>query len=204
MALNTEKKEEIKKVKDDVLNCHKCLLREERDKNKFYPVIGEGNHQAEIMFVGEAPGLNEAKTARPFCGAAGRVLNELFQKTGIEREEVYITNILKDRPPGNRDPFPEEIKACTPYLEKQIEAIKPKIICSLGRYAAKFLMEKFGLAEEIAEMGKIHGKVFNCQGKFKGIAIIPLYHPAVAVYNANMKSMLEEDFIKVKETTNKL
>lgn len=199
------KKEELRKVKEAVLDCRKCPLRQERDKNKFYPVIGEGSHSAEIMFVGEAPGFNEAKTAHPFCGAAGKVLDNLLQGAGIKREEVYITNILKDRPPGNRDPLPEEIKACTPYLEKQIKAIKPKIICPLGRYAAKFLLEKFGSEEEkIKEIGQIHGKIFNCRDSLSKMIIIPLYHPAVAVYNAKMKETLEEDFSQVKETAKKL
>ncbi|KPJ73324.1 DNA polymerase [Parcubacteria bacterium DG_74_1] len=180
----TEKtKEELKKIKNDVLNCQKCPLYIERAKSKFYPVIGEGSYQASIMFVGEAPGLNEAKTGRPFCGAAGKVLDELLESAGIKREDVYITNILKDRPPENRDPQPEEIKACTPYLERQIEAIKPKVICPLGRYSMKFLMEKFGLGNQLEGISKIHGKLFESNNLFQKITIIPFYHPAVATYN---------------------
>jgi uracil-DNA glycosylase len=185
---------ELKRVKEEVLNCKKCSLYKERIENRFYPVIGEGNHQAKIMFVGEAPGLQEAKTGKPFCGTAGKILDELLESVNIKREEVYITNILKDRPPGNRDPQPEEIKSCTPYLERQIEMIKPEIICPLGRHSMSFLMEKFGLEDQIEGISKIHGRLFRTKNLSRDIAIIPFYHPAVAAYNPNMMKILKEDF----------
>lgn len=193
----TEK--ELRKIKEDVLNCKKCSLYKERVENKFYPVIGEGNHKAKIIFVGEAPGLQEAKTGFPFCGAAGKILDELLVSVDIKRKNVYICNLLKDRPPRNRDPQPEEIKACFPYLERQIEAIKPKIICPLGRYSMKFLMEKFGLESKIKKISEIHGKSFKGRGLFQRITIIPFYHPAVAIYNPNMKKVLEKDFKVLQE-----
>ena len=186
--------EDLRKIKNEVLNCKKCSLHKERVKNRFYPVVGEGNHQAKIMFVGEAPGLQEAKTGRPFCGVAGKILDELLESSGIKRENVYITNILKDRPPQNRDPQPEEIKACTPYLERQIEIIKPEIICPLGRYSMNFLMERFGLEDQIEGISKIHGRLFKSKSLFQDVAIIPFYHPAVATYNPNMKEILAKDF----------
>lgn len=191
--------EKLKKIKAEVLNCKKCSLYKERIQNGFYPVIGQGSHQAKIMFVGEAPGLQEAKRGRPFCGAAGKILDELLYSVSIKREEVYITNILKDRPPGNRDPELEEIKACAPYLERQIEIIKPKIICPLGRYSMKFLMEKFGLADQIEGISKIHGQLFESKNLSQTIVIIPFYHPAVAVYNPNMKKILKKDFQILKK-----
>jgi DNA polymerase len=194
--------EELKKIKDEVLNCKKCPLYKERLKNGFYPVVGEGNHQAKIMFVGEAPGLQEAKTGRPFCGAAGKILDELLESVGIKREDVYIANLLKDRPPGNRDPQPEEIKACSLYLEKQIEIIKPEIICPLGRYSMKFLMKKFELEDQIDGISKIHGRLFKGKSLFQDVVIIPFYHPAVATYNPNMKKVLEEDFKILKTYEN--
>ena len=190
---------ELRKIKDEVINCKKCPLYEERINGGFYPVIGEGNHQAKIMFVGEAPGLQEAKTGRPFCGAAGRILDELLGSVSIKRENVYITNILKDRPPKNRDPQKEEIKVCVPYLERQIELIKPVVICSLGRYAMEFLMGKFGLGGVIEPISKIHGKVFEAKILSQSIKIIPFYHPAVATYNPNMKEVLQKDFQVLKE-----
>ena len=189
-----KKEEELKKIKNEALNCKKCSLYEERTKNRFYPVIGEGNHQAKIIFVGEAPGLQEAKTGRPFCGAAGKILDELLESVKIKREEVYIANLLKCRPPENHDPQPEEIRACVPYLERQIEIIKPEVICPLGRYSMKFLMEKFGLEDQIEGISKIHGRLFESKSLFQSITIIPFYHPAVATYNPNMKNILEKDF----------
>lgn len=193
--------EALKKIKNEVINCRKCPLHIERAENGFCPVIGEGSHRAEIMFVGEAPGLNEAKTGRPFCGAAGKILDELLESVGIKREDVYITNILKDRPPGNRDPRPEEIRACVPYLERQIEMIKPRVICPLGRHSMKFLMEKFGLAGQIEGISKIHGRLFKSNNFFQEIIIVPFYHPAVAAYNQNMKQVLREDFKILKTIT---
>jgi len=186
--------EELKKIKEEVLSCKKCSLYKERVKNRFYPVVGEGNHRAKIMFVGEAPGLQEAKTGRPFCGAAGKILNELLELVRIKREEVYIANLLKCRPPGNRDPQPEEIKDCFSYLKRQIEIIRPKIICPLGRYSMKFLMENFGLEDQIEGISKIHGRLFESKNLFQSIIVIPFYHPAVATYNPNMKGILAKDF----------
>jgi len=182
--------QKLKKIKEEVINCRKCSLY----KTRTCPVIGEGNHQAKIIFIGEAPGVQEDRTGRPFCGAAGKILDELLESVNIKREDVYITNILKDRPSNNRDPQPEEIRACVPYLEKQIEAIGPEIICPLGRYSMKFLMEKFGLKDAIEPISKIHGKVFETQTLFQKVKIISLYHPAVATYNPNMKEILKVDF----------
>ena len=185
-----KREEELKKIKEEVVACQKCSLYQERLKNNFFPVIGQGNHQAKIMFVGEAPGLNEAKTGKPFCGRAGKVLDELLESVELEREEVYITNILKDRPNNNQDPLVEEIEACSSYLERQIEIIQPEIICPLGRYSMEFLMKKFGLSENIKGISQIHGQSF----KSGEITLIPFYHPAVAVYNPKMKEILKEDF----------
>ncbi|MDD3808622.1 MAG: uracil-DNA glycosylase [Candidatus Pacebacteria bacterium] len=194
----SENDKKLKKVKEEVLICRKCILGEERVKNKYYPVIGEGDHQAKIMFIGEAPGLQEAKTGKPFCGRAGQILSDLLLSVGIKREDVYIANLLKCRPPNNRDPLSDEIQACAHFVEKQIEIIKPKVICPLGRYSMKFLMEMFGLSDKVDVISKIHGQMFECQGNFAGIVVVPFYHPAVATYNPNMKTVLLSD-IKVLE-----
>ncbi|MCD6147807.1 uracil-DNA glycosylase [bacterium] len=182
--------EDLEDIRKEVLNCRKCGLCNTRTN----PVVGEGNPKAKIMFVGEAPGFNEDRMGRPFCGAAGRVLDELLESIGIKRGDVYISNLLKCRPPGNRDPQKEEISACSPFLERQIEIIKPKIICPLGRYSMRFLMEKYGLKDKIEPISRIHGKVFEVNNLFQKIKIIPLYHPAVATYNINMKEVLKRDF----------
>jgi len=181
-----ENDKKLRKIKEEVLNCKKCSLY----KTRICPVIGEGNHQAKIIFVGEAPGAQEDKTGRPFCGAAGKILDEVLESIGINRKEIYICNILKCRPPANRNPQKEEIESCVPYLERQIDIIKPKVICTLGNYSTAYIMEKYGLKNEIQGISKIRAKVF----KIKDIKIIPLYHPAVATYNPNMKETLKEDF----------
>jgi len=182
--------QKLKKIKEEVISCRKCSLY----KTRTCPVIGEGNHQTKIVFVGEGPGASEDRTGYPFCGAAGKILDELLNAVEIKREEVYICNILKCRPPGNRDPQKEEIEACVPYLEKQIEIIKPEVVCPLGRFAMEFLMEKFGLKDQIQGISKIHGKAFESRSLFQKITLIPFYHPAVATYNANMKEVLKKDF----------
>ncbi len=185
-----ERDNELKKIKDEVIECQRCQLHKTRN----LPVIGQGSHSAKTMFIGEAPGQSEDQTGRPFCGAAGKVLDELLASVNIKREEVYICNILKCRPPGNRNPKPDEIKACTSYLLGQIEIIKPEIICTLGNFSTAFILEQFGLKDKVEGIGKIHGKVFEAQSLFGKIKIIPLYHPAAATYNPNMKTILQKDF----------
>ena len=164
----------------------------------YFPVLGEGSHEADIMFVGEAPGKNEAKTGRPFCGAAGKILDELLSHIGAERSKVYITNIVKDRPPENRDPTPEEIKIYGPFLDRQIDAIRPKVIATLGRFSMVYIMEKFGLWESLEPISSAHGKFFEAEAPYGKITILPLYHPAVAIYNRASKETLMSDFEKLK------
>jgi len=185
---------QLRQIKGEVLECRKCSLY----KSRILPVIGEGNHRAEIMLIGEAPGASEAKAGRPFFGAAGKVLDELLEAVGIKRKEIYITNILKDRPPENRNPLKEEIEACTPYLIRQIEIIRPKIIGTLGNYATAYLLERFSLKDKVQGISKIHGKVFEAEANFGIIKIIPFYHPAVVVYNASTKKILKKDFQVLK------
>lgn len=191
-------KEEMKKIRDDVINLTDSPLYEYRKANNYFPVLGEGSHEADIMFVGEAPGKNEAKTGRPFCGAAGKILDELLASIGAERNKVYITNIVKDRPPENRDPTPEEIKLYGPFLDRQIEAIEPKVIATLGRFSMTYIMEKFGLWESLEPISSAHGKFYEARAGYGKIDILPLYHPAVAIYNRASKETLIKDFEKLK------
>jgi len=202
-----ERKELMRQIKDEVVALKKSPLYEFRMESKNLPVIGEGSHFAKIMFIGEAPGRNEAKTGRPFCGAAGKILDELLQSAGIKREEVYVTNIVKDRPPQNRDPLPEEIEIYGPFLDRQIEIIQPKIIATLGRYAMSYIMPKFDLEFELEPISKNHGKVFAVPSealaklgyKNQDVKVVPLYHPAVAVYNSHTLDQLKKDFEVLKD-----
>ncbi|HJO89707.1 MAG: uracil-DNA glycosylase [Candidatus Pacebacteria bacterium] len=184
------KTEQMKKIRDEVFELKNSPLYQYRTENGFFPVIGEGNHDADIMFIGEAPGRNEAKTGRPFCGAAGKILDDLLASIKVPRENVYITNIVKDRPQNNRDPLPEEIEIYGPFLDRQIKIIEPKVIATLGRYSMEYIMKKFGLERELKTISLMHGKSFDSGG----LKIVPLYHPAATIYNRDLIKTLEEGF----------
>lgn len=193
------KEEEMDKINQEVLICQKCPLYQTRNK----PVSGEGSLDSKIMFIGEGPGYWESVKGLPFCGAAGKVLDELLESISIKRENVFVGNLVKCRPVTpdnkNRAPRPEEIEACTPYLERQIEIIKPKIICTLGNYSTRFVFEKYGLTDKVEGISRIRGQVFSVDTLFSSLKIVPLYHPAVATYNPNMKQVLIKDFKTLKE-----
>jgi len=163
-------------------------------------VIGKGNENADIMFVGEAPGRNEDEQGIPFVGRAGKNLNELLANVGLSLDEIYITNILKCRPPENRDPLPEEIRAHTPWLLKQIGEIKPKVICSLGNYATKFFLSNGNVAAMNLQPGitSVHGKVKKIEFNGLKIKLIPLFHPAAIIYKRNILPLWEADMDIVK------
>ncbi|AFK22940.1 type-4 uracil-DNA glycosylase [Pyrococcus sp. ST04] len=182
----------MKKLEEKIKSCRKCPLWRLRTN----PVPGYGNYDAKIMFIGEAPGYWEDQQGLPFVGKAGKVLDELLKGIGLRREEVYITNIVKCRPPNNRDPTEDEIKACAPYLDMQIDIIRPKIIVTLGRFSTSYILRKFGF--EVENISKIHGKIFEAGTLFGKIYIIPMYHPAVALYRPQLRKELEEDFRKLK------
>lgn len=195
MSLTLEERfEKLKEIREELLQFQSSPLYAYRVENKYYPVVGEGDHNARIMFVGEAPGENEAKTARPFCGKSGKILDDLLESIKLNRSDVYITNIVKDRPQENRDPTPEEIKLYAPFLDRQIEIVQPKVIATLGRFSMDYVMNKFGLNDKIRPIGEIHGTEFLAQASFGPIAILPLYHPAVALYNGSQKETMLGDF----------
>jgi uracil-DNA glycosylase len=189
----------LREIRDEVRNLVASPLYAYRTENNYHAVLGEGNHQASIMFVGEAPGKNEALTGRPFCGAAGKILDELLSSVDIKREDVYITNIVKDRPPDNRDPLPEEIELYAPFLLRQIEIIKPKVLIGLGRFSSIYIMEKFGLAEKVRTISKMHGMSFVTEAPFGLLTIVPFYHPAAAIYSTATKDELKKDFQLLKK-----
>ena len=178
------KKEQIAKVAQKIRENNICPeLREQATQL----VMGDGNPDADIVFIGEAPGKNEDEQGLPFVGAAGKFLNEMLATIDLKREDVYITNIVKYRPPNNRDPLPEEKKAFWPYLLKQLQIIEPKIIVTLGRHSMEyFLPDK--------KISQIHGQPKRIQFGDKKLVILPLYHPAAALYNGGMRQTLIEDF----------
>ncbi|NQV88227.1 MAG: uracil-DNA glycosylase [Parcubacteria group bacterium] len=194
-----EREKLLKQIKKEILDLKKSPLYAERVKNKVYPVIGEGDHFAKIMFVGEAPGKNEAITGKPFCGTSGKILDELLSSVSIKREKVYITNIVKDRPSMNRDPSPDEIEIYGPFLDRQVEIIQPKVIATLGRFSMVYIMKKFGLDFDIQPISSAHGKSFEAETSYGKVKIIPLYHPAAAIYNQHLKETLIKDFKILKK-----
>ncbi len=164
-------------------------------------VVGKGNASADILFVGEAPGKNEDLEGLPFVGAAGKNLDKLLEKVGLSLEDIYVANILKCRPPENRDPTPEEIKAHTPWLLKQIKEMKPKVVCSLGNYSTKFFLAggDVGLMNEQPGITSIHGKAREIEIKGVSFKLIPLFHPAAIIYNrTKLTPLWEEDMEIVK------
>ncbi|MDP1625019.1 MAG: uracil-DNA glycosylase [bacterium] len=193
------KSEEMKAVRDDILALTNSPLYDFRVENGYFPVVGEGNLDAHIVFVGEAPGKNEAEKDRPFCGASGRILDELLASIGMDRAKVYITNLVKDRPPENRDPSRDEIALYAPFLDRQIAIIEPRIIATLGRHPMKYIFERFGLSSKLKPISQIHGKGFKATGPHGEVTIIALYHPAAALYNGSIKKDLVKDFKILKK-----
>ena len=173
---------ELEELHQRIASCTDCDLC----RTRTHAVPGDGPPDADILFVGEGPGFYEDQQARPFVGPAGRFLDELIASIGLRRDQVFITNVVKCRPPNNRDPLPGEIDACRKHLQRQIELIQPKIIVSLGRYSLAW----FSPREAIS---KVHG-----QAKVKdGVYFIPMYHPAAALHAGNMRKVIEEDFRKI-------
>ncbi len=183
----TNKEKELKKIVDVVRGCRECPLW----KNP-KAVPGEGNAEAEVLLIGESPGYYESIQGKPFVGAAGKLLEQLLTLISLKRSEVFICNMLRHRPPNNRDPLPEEIKACQKFLDQQIKIIKPKIIVTLGRFS----MQKFFPNEFISRM---HGQARFVDFDDQRIIVIPMYHPAAALRNGIIKKEAEKDFLKIKE-----
>jgi DNA polymerase len=184
---------EWEELEEKIKNCRKCELWKSRNN----PVVGEGTITTRLMFIGEAPGYWEDMKCRPFVGRAGEMLDELLDALNLGREEIYITNVLKCRPPNNRDPLPTEIDACIPYLDRQIELINPRVVVTLGRFALSYASKKFGI--EAKKIGEVHGKIFRAETVFGTLFVIPFYHPASAVYNPRLKNTLLQDVLAIKE-----
>ncbi len=178
-------------VEEEIRSCRRCPLHAYRRN----AVPGEGRRDAELVFIGEAPGRVEDETGRPFVGAAGKLLTSLIEGMGLRREDVYITNIVKCRPPNNRDPEPGEIEACIPYLKRQLNMIRPRVVVALGRHAARTLFEAAGLRWR--SMARDHGRPVEAELWGVRVTLYPTYHPAAALYNPKLRESLEKDFEKL-------
>jgi uracil-DNA glycosylase len=197
--METHRSAQLEEIAQAVQQLEQSPLYEFRKQHGYRPVIGEGSPQATILLIGEAPGEWEAKSGRPFVGASGRFLNELLQTIGLQREDVYITNVVKDRPPENRDPTPQEIQLYAPFLVRQIEIIQPRVIVTLGRFAMDFVFDLFQMPEKGQKISKIHGQQFRAQTSYGEIAVVPLYHPAVALYTTAQRQTLTDDVQILKQ-----
>jgi len=168
-------------------------------------VIGSGNHNADILFIGEAPGEQEDKLAMPFVGAAGKILDKMLVHIGLDRDDVYIANTVKCRPPSNADPTDEQKNECMSYLTRQIEAIQPKVIVCLGNHSTKTIMNMYGLEDKLEPISKIHGKLFKTDPIMfpEGVDVMPIYHPAAMLHNPPLAQVLRDDFKKLKAAIGK-
>lgn len=175
---------ELEVLAAEIAKCTQCLLHQGRTK----AVPGEGAENADIMFIGEAPGFHEDQQGRPFVGAAGKFLDELLDSINLKREQVFIANVIKCRPPGNRDPLPEEMEACKPFLDRQIELLRPKLIVTLGRFSMARAFPK-------ARISHIHGQ----PRKIGGVVYYPMYHPAAALHQPSLRRTVEEDMRRIPE-----
>jgi len=196
---NHEKNNKLKQIEREIFDLESSPLFNIREQNGYKPVFGDGNPDAKVMFIGEAPGAKEAKTGLPFVGRAGIFLNELLKSIGLERSDVYITNIVKDRPPKNRDPRTDEIKVYAPFLQREIDIIQPQVIATLGRFAMRFILVKYALVQQKKTIGELHGKVLNAKTGSGQIKILPLYHPAAVFYNRSLEEHLITDFMTIKK-----
>lgn len=183
------KQQQLDDLRTDILKNNVCPELAEQATQL---VMGDGNLDADIVFIGEAPGKKEDESGLPFVGASGKFLNEMLAQAGLERSDVYITNVVKYRPPKNRDPKPAEKKAFMPYLLRQLEIIRPKAVITLGRHSMEYFLPE-------AKIGEVHGQPHTVHIDGDEFMIIPLYHPAAALYNGSLRATLIEDFMRVPE-----
>jgi uracil-DNA glycosylase len=182
-----ERAAQLASFKEQVSACTSCRLAETRTQ----VVFGSGNPDAELMFVGEAPGFHEDQQGVPFVGAAGKLLERLLGEIGLSRQDVFIANVLKCRPPGNRDPMADEIEACQSHLFRQIELIEPRVVATLGNFATKLL------TGDPTGITRVHGQVQELTLGSRDVLLYPIYHPAAALYTGSMLGVLEEDFRRI-------
>jgi DNA polymerase len=197
--MTSQRQQQIEAIGSALEGLTESPLYAYRQKHGYHAVLGEGNLDAQIMLVGEAPGEREAKTGRPFVGASGRLLDELLASIGVKREDIYITNVVKDRPPENRDPTPDEIALYAPFLRQQIEIIQPSVMATLGRFAMSFVIDFLkATVKQTPKISDLHGQVLQGQAGYGPVAIVPLFHPAVALYSTDKRATLFADIEVLK------
>jgi uracil-DNA glycosylase family 4 len=196
--LTKQKDAALKMVRDDLINATTSPLYEVRSAGRYFPVLGDGNSDANIMFIGESPGKTEAAEGRPFCGPSGEILDEMLKSIGLTRQDVFVTNIVLDYPGAKREPFPTEIAFYTPFADRIIDIIQPKVIVPLGRFSMNYILKKLDLPEKGGKISDLHGKLIKTKTHYGEIHVVPLYHPAVVLYSASQKEILLKDFQRLK------
>lgn len=191
------RKEALDSIASEIVVCPKCRLSKSRKK----AVPGEGSPESAVMLVGEGPGRNEDLQGRPFVGQAGKFLNELLAEAGLTRERVFICNVVRCRPPNNREPLPDEIETCTPYLDRQIKVVQPRLIVTLGKHSTSHFFSKLSLS--FRGITKAHGKAKDVSFLGLGLTLFPTLHPAAGLYSAEYKRFLTHDFQQLKGTLEK-
>ncbi len=192
-----EKEQALKQVRIDLLDAKDSPLYQHRTEQRYYPVLGEGYADANIMIIGESPGDKEAKSGKPFVGPSGEVLDDLLATIDLSRDDVFLTNILLDRTPENRDPNKEELDYYGVYLDRLIEIIKPRVIVTLGRFSMVYILKKFDLPEKKGKISQLHGQLIRTEAEYGDLHLMPMYHPAMVLYNPSKKDTLREDIEKL-------
>jgi uracil-DNA glycosylase len=188
----------LKAVRDDLVGATASPLYQFRIENRLFPVLGDGNPDANLLFIGEAPGKTEAEVGRPFIGPSGEVLAEMLRSINLKREDVFVTNLILDRSPTRRDPTPQEIEFYTPFVDRIIDCIQPAVIATLGRFAMSYMLKKLDLPDKRGTISELHGKLIKTRLHYGEIHVVPLYHPALVLYSASQKETLLKDFQKLK------
>ena len=192
------KRAALKAVRDDLVNATTSPLYQLRINGRAFPVMGEGHPDANLLFIGESPGKNEAERGIPFCGPSGEILDDMLASIQLRREDVFVTNVLLDSPQQKREPTPEEIAFYTPFVDRIVDIIQPAVIVTLGRFAMTYILKKFDLPEKRGKISQLHGKLIKTRAHYGEIHVVPLYHPAVVLYSASQKVTLQKDFEKLK------
>jgi uracil-DNA glycosylase family 4 len=197
-ATRRQKETALKQLRIELVGATESPLYSHRVENGHFPVLGDGSPDAALLFIGEAPGPTEVQQGRPFIGPSGAVFDDLLNSIRLQRSDVFVTNLLLDCPPQKRDPLPAEIAFYEPFVDRIIDIVQPVVLVTLGRFAMQYLLKKLDLPEKTATISKVHGKLIKARLPYGEIHVVPLYHPAMVLYNPSQKDTLRKDFEKLK------
>jgi DNA polymerase len=192
------KESALKDVRDDLVNAITSPLYQYRIENRYFPVLGEGNADAKIMLIGQAPAEDDAEQGRPFVSESGKLLDDMLGTINLKRADIFLTNLLLDRTPDNRPPTSEELTYYAPFLDRIIDIVQPAVLAPMGKFAMEYMLSKLGLTEKDQKISRIHGKLIKTRLPYGEVHVLPLYHPAVVLYTPTQKDTLRKDFQQLK------